>query len=88
LTQPGRTALQITASRNKPWLKSTGPKTFLGKKIASQNRTLHGLYTRAFTQERRDFEKTLKDLSRMNIRRGPNRDPFPNFPIAEFGGMA
>ena len=65
LTPPGRTALQIAASRNKPWLKSTGPRTFLGKKIASQNRTLHGLYTRAFLEERREFEKVLKEMRRM-----------------------
>jgi hypothetical protein len=65
LTQLGRTALQLSSSKNKPWLKSTGPRTFLGKKIASQNRTLHGLYTRAFLEERREFEKVLKEMRRM-----------------------
>ena len=67
LTQPGRSALQNAAWKNKPWSKSTGPRTFLGKKIASQNRIAHGLYTRGFAQERREFERVLKELRRMGM---------------------
>ena len=32
----------------RPWDRSTGPKSFLGKKRASQNAIKHGLYMREF----------------------------------------
>ena len=44
-----------TIDRVKPWLKSTGPRSALGKKRSSQNRLKHGLYTNTFAEERREF---------------------------------
>ena len=32
--------------QTKPWLKTRGPKTSLGRKIASQNAIKHGIYAR------------------------------------------
>jgi hypothetical protein len=47
-------------ARNKPWLKSTGPKTFLGKKISSQNNLKHGMYTLEMFAERKKWRATLE----------------------------
>jgi hypothetical protein len=38
--------LREQIQRTKPWLKSTGPRSFLGKKISSQNAIKHGIYVK------------------------------------------
>jgi hypothetical protein len=64
LTRRGLLKLQIAAHRDKPWLKSTGPHTLKGKVIARQNRLVHGLYSRGFEEERKKFERFLKELKK------------------------
>ena len=46
LTPERKEQLRERIRQTKPWLRSTGPRTFLGKKIASQNAIKHGIYCR------------------------------------------
>ncbi len=43
----------------RPWEKSTGPKTWIGKSVSAQNSWKHGL--------RQDVVPTLKQINRRNI---------------------
>ena len=54
-------------ARNKPWLKSTGPKTFLGKKISSQNNLKHGMYTLEMITERKKWRATLEAVRKATV---------------------
>jgi hypothetical protein len=60
---------QHLIAKHKPWLKSTGPTSFLGKKIVSQNALKHGLRsTRCFSEEeRRSFTTLMRRLRRNGL---------------------
>jgi len=56
-------------AKHKPWLKSTGPVSFPGKKIVSQNALKHGLRsTRWFSEEeQRSFTTLMRRLRRQGL---------------------
>ena len=60
-------------ARNKPWLKSTGPKTFLGKKISSQNNLKHGMYTLEMITERKKWRATLEAVRNATVAKRKRR---------------
>ena len=58
---PERRAKQAEAiKRWRPWAKSTGPATDIGKAIASQNAVKHGLRGREWTEARKRMNDMLR----------------------------
>ena len=61
---PEERAAQRELIRNqKPWEKSTGPKTEAGKAVTSRNGTTHGMYS----QSARDFREALHQARRLIV---------------------
>jgi hypothetical protein len=52
LTEEGRERLRAAARRNRPWERSTGPRTDAGKAAASKNALKHGRETAAVREFR------------------------------------
>jgi hypothetical protein len=46
VTNRRKRKLRQQIKQTKPWLTTAGPKTYLGRKIASQNAIKHGIYAR------------------------------------------
>jgi len=51
LSPQGLASLRRHARRNRPWEKSTGPKTILGKRVCSQNSLKHGFFSKDFADQ-------------------------------------
>lgn len=67
-TPEERAAQSLLTRTQKPWEKSTGPKTEEGKKKSSRNAVTHGMETaegRAFSQALRDTRQLLRLLKKM-----------------------
>ena len=64
LSPAGRLALQAAARQHQPWLKSTGPRTDLGKATSSQNAVKHGLCSARMSEQRKAFLAHLRRLRR------------------------
>lgn len=60
LSPEGLAALQAAADRNKPWTRSTGPKTKRGKTRSKTNATKHGLRSAAACQSRRELREAIR----------------------------
>jgi hypothetical protein len=69
LPEAGRQRLRCAIARTQPWLKSTGPKTLMGKIMSRQNALKHGLRSKEFTDERRERNTVLRTV------RKQQRDP-------------
>jgi hypothetical protein len=62
LSPQGRKVLEEAATRNKPWLKSTGPRTASGKRRASTNALTHGERAAENGRRRQIIKKMLAVL--------------------------
>jgi hypothetical protein len=60
LSPQGRVALRRTAAANRPWAKSTGPRTAAGRARSSVNAFKHGERSRAAAEQRRRAAATLR----------------------------
>lgn len=67
LTEAGRQRLREAARRNKPWLKSTGPRTPGGKAISSQNALKHGRDTDQARAHRRRALKVIDAIWKLHV---------------------
>tara|TARA_R110002111_G_scaffold28130_9_gene60278 strand:- start:437 stop:694 length:258 start_codon:yes stop_codon:yes gene_type:complete len=62
LTQSGLESLRASAAKNRPWEKSTGPKTVRGKGVSCMNAFKHGERS-AFAMSHRTMFQTLKEFA-------------------------
>ena len=62
LSPAGCRALQAAVRKHQPWLKSTGPRTDLGKATSSQNALKHGLHSVRMNEERKAFLAHLRKM--------------------------
>ncbi len=58
-TETGLQALREAAAMNKPWLKSTGPRTTEGKRRSSRNSFKHGFWSAESISRRRRVRTLL-----------------------------
>jgi hypothetical protein len=58
----GLAQIRKSVYANRPWEKSTGPRTKFGKMKSRGNRTVHGLYTDGFAGERHFLWQVIYEL--------------------------
>src|SRR5690349_12761954 len=63
LSQRGLTSLRTTALKNKPWLRSTGPRTAAGKDRSKLNATKHGERSATNRATWRELNAALRTLN-------------------------
>lgn len=83
---PERRRLQAERiRRQRPWLRSTGPRTAAGKAVSSRNATKHGLRSRAcrafclLLRMQRDFVRHVNEfrVNKSGMTLPPRFQPFP-----------
>lgn len=60
LSSAGLASLQAAARANRPWSRSTGPRTAAGKSRSSRNAVRHGLRAASFMAAMREVREGLR----------------------------
>ena len=79
LSAKGKAALRGAILKAKPWERSTGPRSAMGKLLAGQNAIKHGYYSRMPLADVAAFKAFMKALRRGSSGRG--RHPSPGVPV-------
>jgi hypothetical protein len=79
LSAAGKEALRAAILKAKPWERSTGPRSLVGKMAMRQNAIKHGYYSRMPLAEAAAFKAFVKSLNRKSG--GVGRHPDPGLPV-------
>ena len=67
LTQEGRAKLSQSGLRNRPWLKSTGPRTRVGKERSRWNSWKHGNWSAECVANRKALAEVIRELRDLGL---------------------
>jgi hypothetical protein len=77
LSRSGKAALRAAIRKAKPWERSMGPRSLLGKLATRQNAIKHGYYSRMPLAEAAAFKACMKSLNRKSSGMGRHPDLGP-----------
>jgi hypothetical protein len=79
LSAEGKAVLAAAILKTKPWERSTGPRSVIGKLVVGQNPIKHGYYNKMPLEDVAEFKAFMKKLRRKSDGRG--RHPHAGLPV-------